>query len=224
MLKYFRQRRKSHELTTIWWPFAAPYGVLLTTFVMFLNISPRWIEMGALPIDLAVGSDQAGQSLAVLRMRAGRTARLSYCRSDRSPVLRDTIASCEQREFGVIPGLPLPKQLLDLSSKWQIVGDEAEIDLPADPFFRTYFRDESPDRPHPQGTPRDNLPQMLLAEEYRSSLNWAGMRAALLEAMLIGLPSNVVLIEAEDNTPVEAIVGAADLCHSLDLRPVLKLR
>ena len=201
MLRYFRQRRKREEFPAIWWPLAAPYGVLLTVFVMLLIPSPRWERMGALPVGMSVGD--LPQPLAVLRMHAGPKVSLSYCRLDGSPMPSNTTASCVQKEFGIIPGRPLPKHMRYLRERWDTIDKDETIDSAGTLSLR---------------------PKLLLAEEYRSSLNWSGIRTALLEAKEAGGQRNIVVIEAEDDTSTEAVVGCVDLCRGLDLKPVLKLR
>lgn len=228
MLGYFRQQRKCHGLPAVWWPVAAPYGALLTAFVMFLIISPRWMRIGGLPISLAASSDQLAQPLAVLRLRAGRTAGLSRCHISESHMPGNTIPICTQREFGVIPGRPLPKQMRYLQAKWHIVDDDTELDFSITSHSKAIWRDklrrEGTQDGSGQTLPTDTRPKLLLVDEYRSALNWPGIRAALLEAKEAGVQSDVVLIEAEDDTPVEAIVGGVDLCRGLDLKPILKLQ
>ena len=116
---------------------------------------------------------------------------------------RNTTPICDRKEFGIVPGWPLPKHLRDLRDKWDIIDNDSDVNLPGGRSLR---------------------PKLLLAEEYRSSLDWSGIRTALLEAKQAGGQRHVVLIEADDDTPADAVVGGVDLCRGLDLKPILKLR
>jgi hypothetical protein len=137
-------------------------------------------------------------------------------------MVRGGLPGCEQKEFKALPARPLPRYVRDLPEKWQIVDNQSQLDLPPPPRPVPFFRkSEAPPQPVPTPPAR---PKLLLAKEYYPSMNWDGIRAGLLLAKTTGVQSQVVVIEAGDAASVDAIVAGADLCLSLGLKPILKLR
>jgi hypothetical protein len=61
------------------------------------------------------------------------------------------------------------------------------------------------------------------SDEYHPALDRAGLHRLLLTAKRVGARSSVVVIEADDTAPLDAMIAAVDVCAGLGLKAILKL-
>jgi hypothetical protein len=197
----------------------------MTMFLMIASSVARWEAIARFTVEVVDEADTTARPLAVLRMRAKRTATLSYFRADKLPDIREALV---RRDFWVIPAPPLPPYLRRLAEEWTLTEDENFVDdrvrTPGHvrkAFFGSPGRPEPEPPPSPPGGKRGTL---LLPEQYRSKMDWEGIRQALLDAKAVGIASDLVFVEADDDAQLDAILGAMDLCTTLRLRPMLRMQ
>jgi hypothetical protein len=217
-LQYLRHRKKGQPFPTIWWPVAAPWGALLCAMTMFLIITSKRQEIAGFHVTVAVEADTSAHPLAVLRMRANRTATLRYFRADKLPDVR---AALIRKDLAALPPPALPKDLSQLGEDWVLIGNDfRRCDLRGAFFGEDPARDPACNRQHPPPT----WQRMLVAREYHHAIDWDGVRQALLDAKAAGIESDLVFVEADDEAQLDAIILAMDLCMTLGLRPALRMQ
>jgi hypothetical protein len=233
-LQYLRRRKRVWPFPALFWPIGMPWGSLLCAMTMFLMIESRWEPMAMFTVSVAMEADTSARPLAVLRMRARRAATVHYFRADRLPDIR---AATVRRDIAVVPPPPLPKYLRHLQEEWVLTEDECFKDVTrrtTGDIRKAFFtgrkqaeteplrgaREKHTEPRPPQGT----RPTALLAKQYRSAIDWDGIRQALLEAKTAGIDSDLVYVEADDQADADAVIVAMDLCTTLGLRPVLRMQ
>jgi hypothetical protein len=214
-LQYLRRRKRVTPFPTVFWPVAMPWGGLLSAMVMFLWITPGFVQIAGFPVVVAAASDTSARPLAVLRMHANRAATLHYFRADKLPDVR---AAEVRRDIAALPPPPIPADLNRLGEDW--ILDEPDChgcDLRA-----AFFGGIPPCCPIERRAP--TYTRVLVARSYHPAIDGDGIRRALLEAKAAGIASDLVLVEADDETRTGAVIRAMDLCLTAGLRPELRMQ
>jgi hypothetical protein len=226
MLKYFHLRKlKRHEAFSLWSPFAAPYGVLLSVLTMLLIIPSGYERVAMLPVFLLGSKDDLSSTgSAYLTIHASRNATFTSCEQIPGKDRTAHALLCIKQDFGVVPGEPIPKEILKLASTWRLVTDRAELQpMPNTPLKPYLAKDrQTRSKTHPLNmAPIDPRPGLLISERYRASLDWNGIREALRLWRTRNPHVDVLMIEVEDEVPTDTVTRSIDLCIGMHLRPLL---
>lgn len=214
-LQYLRRRKRVWPFPALFWPIGMPWGSLLCAMTMFLMIESRWEPMAMFTVSVAMEADTSARPLAVLRMHANRAATLHYFRADKLPDVR---AAEVRRDIAALPPPPIPADLNRLGEDW--ILDEPDChgcDLRA-----AFFGGIPPCCPIERRAP--TYTRVLVARSYHPAIDGDGIRRALLEAKAAGIASDLVLVEADDETRTGAVIRAMDLCLTAGLRPELRMQ
>jgi hypothetical protein len=209
-LQYFRHRRNARVFSTCW--VAAPWGSLLSMVSVFLLVTVQFVVLGQFSVPVAVESDTSVRPLVVLRIRADRTATLTYFRADKLPDVR---AAVVRKDFAVLPLPPLPADITEIGHEW-FWGRGRAVPCPGG---ESYYATAGE-----SGCWVLEAQRVLVAKNYHRSTDWDGIARGLRNAKTVGISSDVVWVEADDHTQLDAIIRAMDLCVTERLRPRLRMQ
>jgi len=225
-LQYLRFRKRRSTFPTIWWPVAMPWGALLSAIAMFLMIVPaRWEPVARVSAIATLDKNPSVRPLAVLRIHPHGAASLFYSPPDNMPGIKKAPV---RGDYVLVPAPPLSEELRQLAKKWTLTENENDLftgnkSAVEKPNLSAGRESSGAEPAQPPAPPQRARPMLLLAEQYRSHMDWMGMQRGLREAQNAGITSDLVFIEAEDGVTAEAIIGAIDLCAGLGLDPMFRL-